>query len=187
MRRLRSVPFCVFLLAAGCTRDPGDAVCPDLAAGDLVVTEVRGPQTGDDLAKPYVELFNASSGTIDLLGTKIRFRKKDGSSEVPVLVRRSVTLPAGGYAVLGLESDTARSAYVDYGFAGDFMVGFLTSAFVDVETCGALIDRMQYDSLPRTGSYSLGTLPPTADANDIPANWCTATAGSPQQANAACP
>lgn len=176
------------MLAAGCARDPAEQVCPELGTGDLVVTELRGNQTGNDLLKPYVELYNASGHEVDLLGTKVRFRKKDGSGEVPILVRRSVTVPTGGYVVLGLEDDADRSPYVDYGFAADFQQGFLSAAFIDVETCSQLVDRMQYDSLPKTGSYSLGAMPPSADTNDLPTSWCTdPSMGSPQQVNVACP
>lgn len=177
-------------MAAGCTRDPAPAECPDVAVGDLVVTEFRGPQTPDDALGTWVELYNASSGSIDLEGVKIRFRKKDGSSEVPVIVRRSLPVAAGAYVVLGLVPDDAsRPSNIDYGFASDFHVGFLAAAAVDVEACGERIDRATYDVLPKTGTYSLGVTPPTADDNDVPANWCTnaTSEGTPKQANPTCP
>jgi hypothetical protein len=178
----------LLVLAVGCARDPLAAECPDLTAGELVVTELRGPQSPADSLGVWIELYNASGGTVDLLGTKIRFRTKDGSSEVPVLVRRSVTVAAGGYAVLGLVNDDAtRPPHIDYGFAGDFHRGFLPAAAVDVEACGTRIDRAVYDVLPRTGTHSLGVAP-NADENDIPAAWCTNATpeGTPQQANPPC-
>lgn len=176
-------------LVVGCTRDPVPAECPDVVPGDLVVTEIRGPQSPEDAAGVWIELYNASGDTIDLEGTKVRFRKKDGSSEVPVLVRRSLPVAAGGYAVLGLvNDDDTRPAHIDYGFATDFHQGFLPAAAVDVEACGMRIERATYDVLPKTGTYSLG-IAPNADDNDIPASWCVnATAeGTPQQANPPCP
>jgi hypothetical protein len=104
-------------------------------------------------------------------------------------VRRSVTVAAGAYTVLGLVPDDQRPDYVDYGFFDDFHVTFLSAAAVDVEACGTRIDRATYDVLPKTGTYSLGTNPPTANANDDPAAWCTnmTSAGTPKQANPACP
>ena len=75
-------------LTAGCTRDPVGE-CAPLDPGDLVVTEFRGDQSPEDTLGTWVELFNASPSTVDLEGVKIRFRKKDGSSEVPILVRRA--------------------------------------------------------------------------------------------------
>lgn len=176
-------------LAVGCARDPLPAECPDLAAGDLVVTEFRGPQNPEDALGVWVELYNASGATVDLLGTKVRFRKKDGSSEVPVIVRRSVTVAAGGYAVLGLvNDDDTRPAHIDYGFASDFHTGFLPAAAVDVEACGSRIDLAIYDVLPKTGTHSLGVAPDAAE-NDTPASWCTnpTPEGTPQQANPPCP
>jgi hypothetical protein len=178
------------VLAVGCTRDAAPAECPALAPGDLVVTEVRGPQNPDDLEGGiWVELYNASGAGIDLEGTKIRFRKKDGSDEVPVLVRRSLSVAAGAYTVLGLfNDDSTRPAHVDYGFALDFNQTFLAAAAVDVEACGLLIDRAVYDVLPKTGTYSLGVAP-DATENEIPANWCVnaTPTGTPQQANPPCP
>ncbi len=182
-------------LAAGCTREPAEAVCPEIGEGALVLTEIAGPQTGNDILKPWVELYNASGAPIDLYGIKVRFRRLDGSNETTILVRREVTAPPGAYTVLGLDDDTDLEPYLDYGFASDFQhSSWLSSAAVDVVACDTLIDRARYDSLPKTGSFSLGVTPPTADANDLPANWCTdartsasGAPGSPQQANAACP
>ena len=158
------------------------------------MTEVSGPQTGFDTVKPWVELYNASGAAIDLYGVKVRFRRIDGSSETQVLVRRPLTAAPGSYTVLGLDDDTDLETYLNYGFASDFHVSWPSSSAVDVEACGTRIDLARYDSLPRTGTFSLGKTPPDATANDLPANWCTdarATAagvpGSPQQANAACP
>ena len=94
-----------------------------------------------------------------------------GTSELPSTLRRSVVVPASGYAVLGLVSDAGRPDHIDYGFAGDFHVSFLAAAAVDVETCGTLIDRARYDNLPKTGTYSFGGTP-DKDANDDLAMWC---------------
>jgi hypothetical protein len=175
-------------LTAGCARDPVGE-CASLDPGDLVITEFRGGQSPEDTLGIWVELFNASGRTIDLEGVKVRFRKKDGSSEIPILVRRSLTVSPGAYVVLGLVADDqARPAHIDYGFGGDFLMGFLAAAAVDVETCSERIDRAVYDVLPKTGTYSFGS-EPNADNNDIPAMWCVnaASPGTPQQANPPCP
>lgn len=178
------------VVAVGCTRDPAPAECPSVVPGDLVLTEFRGRQMDDiDDRNVWVELYNASGASIDLEGTKIRFRKKDGSSEVPVIVRRSLPIAAGAYVVLGfVNDDDQRPATVDYGFATDFHQTFLPAAAVDVEACGERIDRVIYDVLPKVGTYSLGAAP-DATENDIPASWCENAApdGTPQQANPPCP
>ena len=190
----RAALFVISLVAGGCTRDPAEAVCPEIGEGDLVVTEIGGPQTGNELLEEFVEIYNASGRAVDLYGVKVRFRRRDGSSEVDILVRRSVPTQPGSYTVLGRDDDLDLAEYIDYGFAADFSETWLGAAAVDVEACGVQIDRAIYDSLPRVGTYSLETAPPTGEANDLPANWCTdarmnagSFPGSPQQANVACP
>ena len=183
--------------AIGCTRDPEEALCPDVAVGGLIVTEVRGPQTPVDAVNgEWIELFNASGKSVDLEGIRVRFRRKDGSSEIPILVRDTVNVAAGEYVVLGLFlNDENRPAHVNYGFAGDFTGAWLGAAAIDVETCGTRIDRATYDALPKTGSFSFtGAKPPDPNDNDDLRNWCTngamtgtAFPGSPQQANPPCP
>jgi hypothetical protein len=182
------------ILLTGCVRDPAAASCPDVAVGDLALTEIRGPQNQDDLGT-WVELYNTTTHPIDLEGLKIRFRKKDGSSETDVLVRRALEVGAASYVTLGLfADDNTRPDYIDYGMSGDFHTSFLAAAAVDVESCGVRIDRATYDVLPDMGTYSLGAMPPNADNNDLPINWCTDATnlagsypGTPQQANLSCP
>ncbi len=182
----------------GCTRDPEDALCPKIASGDLVVTEVHGPQSPEDAINgDWIELYNASGRDLDLLGLRVRFRRKDGSTEIPVIVRDSVNAGAGSYTVLGLfNNDATRPQHVDYGFAGDFTESsWLAAAAIDVESCGTLIDRSTYDVLPKMGSFSYdGAMMPDANANDDLRNWCTNPAmigssypGSPKAANPPCP
>ena len=159
-----------------------------------MVTEIGGPQTGQDTLQPWLELYNASGRSVDLLGLKVRFRDPSGASENDTIVRRSLSVAPGAYAVIGLEDDTMLDSYIDYGIAADFHASWPSSAAIDVEACGKRIDLAQYSSLPKTGTYSLGAQPPTAQANDLPAKWCTDTTinvgsfpGTPQRANTACP
>lgn len=179
---------------AGCVRDPVESICPEVGEGALVVTELRGTQSPDDAEGPWVELYNATSSPVDLAGTRIRFRRNDGSSEIPVLVRRALVVQPGEYTVLGMFTDGITPDHVDYGFALDYNASWLAAATIDVESCGVLIDRARYDSLPRMGSRSLATMPPDANANDLPESWCTDEMmsgaiypGTPGEPNNACP
>lgn len=182
------------LIASGCARDPIEAECPNLAEGQLVITEVRGPQMDDaDTLGSWVELFNDGGAPIDLQGITLRFRQLDGTGPIEVRVRRSVMIAPGGYAVLGRVDDTMRPAHVDYGFLADFSVGFYTSAAIDVLACDERIDLVQYSALPRMGTYSLDGMP-SAEENDKPASWCfdgtmagATYPGTPKQPNIACP
>jgi hypothetical protein len=187
----------IISLAAACARDTEEVLCPELAPGDLIITEVRGPQTpADAINGEWVELFNASGRALDLIGTHLRFRRKDGSSEVSVFVRENLTVGAGDYVVLGLFlNDATRPSHVNYGFAGDFTEDWLMAAAIDIETCGTFVERATYDALPKQGTFSLtGAIPPDRNTNDDLANWCTnatpagtAFPGTPQQANPPCP
>jgi hypothetical protein len=172
----------VTLAMTACVRDPVEPLCPELDKGELVVTEIRGEQ-GEGQPGPWIELYNASDREIDLQGLKIRFRRRDGSSEIPVLVRRSVPHAASGYLVLSLDDDETRPTYSMYGFAADFNASWLSSAAIDVESCGTQIDRVLYDSLPSDSSLRLGSSPPHADDNDIPTNWCAGDGSIPDTPN----
>jgi hypothetical protein len=182
------------LVATGCVRDPETAVCPDIGVGDLVITEIGGPQTGQETLKPFVEIYNASGSTVDLLGIRVRFRRLTGEEIGAAIVRREVSAAADSYTVLGLDLDESDQPYMDYGFAADFHMSWPSSAAIDLYACEQQIDQVRYDSLPRTGTYSLGAMPPTEESNDFPAMWCTddtsnpdSFPGSPQRANIACP
>jgi len=169
-------------------------VCPELEEGDLVVTEVGGPQTEQDLLRPFIELYNASGTAIDLRGIRVRLRRATGDTIGTFVVRRELEVAAGSYTTLGLDADPSDAAYVDYGFSSDFHVSFPSTAVIQVEACDTEIDQLSYDSLPKAGTYSYGEMPPTADGNDVPTRWCTDAAanvgafpGTPQRANIPCP
>ena len=178
----------ILVVIAGCARETAPRLCPDLAPGELVVSEIHGTPSPADGNPEWVELYAVTA--TDLEGIKIRFRRLDGSSEIDVLVRHSVPVAAGDYAVLGLVDDAALPPYMDYGFLADFQQGWLSAAAIDVETCTELVDRAQYSSLPGSGTFSLGTNPPDATANDDTGAWCddTSTAnGTAGQPNITCP
>ena len=190
------VVLAVSLLVA-CAREPEESLCPDVQPGALIVTEVRGPQMpADAINGEWIELYNASSASVDLVGLRVRFRRKDGSSEIPVIVRENVPVAAGAYVVLGLFlNDASRPAHVDYGFASDFDESWLAAAAIDVESCGTRVDRATYDALPRMGTFSFGGgAPLDGDMNDDLRLWCTNASmtgatypGSPRAANPPCP
>jgi hypothetical protein len=179
-------------LLAGCTRDAIDT-CPDLGVAELVVTEVRGDE--DPVSGSWIEVFNASGRSLELEGVRIRFQKVDGSVVVPVLTRRPLSIADGEYLVLGKYLDNDRPPHVDYGFVDDFVnssgtdVAWLDGAAIFIESCGEVVDLAQYSALPTVGTFSLGTLPPTAEANDLATAWCTDSTptGTPGAANTPCP
>jgi hypothetical protein len=175
--------------AAGCVRDPAEHVCPALAEGSLVVTELRGAQA---MAEPdqsqWIELYNASGGPVELEGLVVRVRKVDGSGEDRIIVRGPVSVAADDYVVIGIGFE--QPPHVDYAAGGDTGTDLLENAAIQVEVCDDQADDARYVGLPSPGTYSLGTTPPSAVDNDLAANWCnldTPAEGTPGAANPPCP
>src|SRR5262249_629577 len=134
-------------------------------------------QDGTDTLGQWVEVFNRSGGEVDLQGLKLRIRKLDGTNDLRIPIRRSVTVAADGYVVLGEATDAegSRPDYVDYGFLADFDQDWYAAGAVSIEGCGTdapSIDVVTYNALPDSGTYSLGLAAPTADGNDDASNWC---------------
>lgn len=163
------------LLASGCARDPLDVPCPRLDEGELVITEIHGPQSGDaDDYGEWIEIYNPTGRTLDLSGLAISVIKLDGSSSADMLVRSALQLPPGEYAVFGRQVDSALPPHVDYGYIADIDRKLFDSAALEVSSCGQRIDVVVYRNLPTKGSLILsGDAPLTAEANDDELNWCT--------------
>ena len=127
-------------LVPACVRDAEPALCPDVVAGDLVITELRGAQTGSDTYGQWVELYNASGTDLDLRGLHVDFLRIDGGARARVIVRRSLPLAAGGYVVLGRAADDDRTLVMDYGMGTDFASSWFASAGVTVSACDVTVD-----------------------------------------------
>jgi hypothetical protein len=167
--------------SAACIREPLPEICPSVEVGELVISELRGPQVGDDSFGDYLEVYNAAGKTVDLQGLTVRLRSA-GGDEVEFFVRESVELAAESYAVIGPGLPDERPKWIDYGIGWDISGGdpdtneypqdFLndSSAFVELEACGELIDEAFYDNgtLPTLGTLACGNAenPPSANAND---------------------
>jgi hypothetical protein len=173
-------------------------------ANDLVVSELRGAQSGPDTYGTWIELYNASDATLDLTGLAVDLVKLDGSAEARVLVRaRDLTLAAGAYVVLGRAVAGDEPAHVDYGYVVDFDADLYDNAAIELWGCQELVDRIVYRSLPEQGTLALdGSVAPNAaandeaDADDPDSAWCVDAAvgpstelgapGTPGEANPPC-
>ena len=189
-------------MLTGCGREPEDVPCPDIAEGELVITELRGPQDGDDSFGEWIELFNASDSDVDLFGLRIDIVPLDGRDPVIVLVRREgVIVGPGEYAVVGKHNDSNLPEYVDYGFAlTSAAKGLFQNAFVELSGCDVLVDRVLYRDLPTVGTLALDpSTEPSAKRNDEETAFCNDAAdpepgaatgfgqpGTPGEANRAC-
>lgn len=180
-------------LACACTADPAEAICPEAGAGDLVVTELRGEQSGGDSWGQWIEVKNQTGVELDLYGLVVEVTSVDGGTRVRMLVRRSLPVAAGGYVVLGTPPDGAELPdHMDYGFGADYETAsdgteFPGAGAVTLTACGAELDRVVFDDLPTMGSWSL----------DDAGTWCADTSpgtgtelglpGTPGEANTPCP
>ncbi|MCP4446169.1 MAG: lamin tail domain-containing protein [Myxococcales bacterium] len=186
-------------LVAGCSHEPLDVPCPTVSEGDLVVTEIHGPQSGEDQYGEWVEVYNATGRTIDLAGLSVNFIKLDGSSERAMFIRSSVNLDSGAYGVFGRQTAGAEPEHVDYGYKSDIDSKLFDSAAVEISSCGEFVDLAVYRDLPTKGSLTLNgeISPPTAAANDDDVNWCVddledenteqmGVRGTPQEENPVC-
>jgi hypothetical protein len=184
----------------GCVRDPVDAVYPGVGPGDLVITEIRGEQTGGDTYGQWVEVYNATVGDLDLEGLHVVLTRVDGGATARVIVRRTLPVTAGGYVVLGETDDDGktRPAHIDYGMGTDFTSAWYSAGTIELTANDVSIDAVQYMSLPSAGTWSLGVDPPDATTNDDPTRWCADTTpgtdttqlglpGTPGAANTPCP
>lgn len=180
------------LALVACVRPPLPGVCPQVAAGDLVVSELRGPQDRDANGfstsyREWVELYNAGDAAIALTGVKISFTRLDGTGTVGFVVRdEALEVAPGAYVVLG-GGDPGEEDYIDYDYTPDYHVtkdpadpnptldprSIYSAAILDVSACGVLVDRVTY-ALPSFGTLALdGATAPDAAANDDSnAGWC---------------
>lgn len=194
------LPILVALCGVACVRDPLDVPCPYLDPGDLVVTEIHGPQTGEDRYGEWIEVFNSSDKTVDLSGLAVRFIKLDGSSSAKLLVRNSVPLESGAYGTLGRYFAGTEPDFINYGYSDDLDGKIYDTGAIELSSCGVVLDVAVYRNLPSRGSMALSgdVSPPDAEANDDERNWCRDTRvdddteqfgirGTPQEENPACP
>jgi hypothetical protein len=158
-------------------REPAEALCPELAAGDLVVTELRGTQKPEDEEGRWIELYNASGRALDLIGIRVQFVDPAGPPKGAFVVRRSLPAEPGSYTVLGLFGDDALPPHVDYGFLDDFMAEnhppWADRTALDVASCGDVIDHLKAHEMPEKGTHSFGREPDAAmNDDDLAPFWC---------------
>lgn len=188
-----------------CSETPGEtcvegtcvATAPDLAEGDLVITEIMANVDGDDDGAEWFEIYNTTDMEIALTGLRISEVASDGEA----FVVESGTIGAGEYFVF-VQSATGLTVpgvtTYDWGGAGVF--GLANTADEIVLLAGDVeVDRVEYDeeaaaAWPNAASASLNFGgDPSADDNNDPAFWCVAStlydgtnAGTPGEDNDPC-
>ncbi len=173
-----------------------DGVCDSRLPGDLVISEFMGDPEGDDIGLEWIELFNASGSDIDLAGMTLYNADANGGGEKKHTFK-SVTVPAGGYLVVGDVRGNALPAWVQYSYGSSLGAIRNTAGTLGLRCGGKLLDETKYTKTLAAGrSRQLtGDVAPDAVLNDQEINWCSAetqpkydgtNAGTPGAPNQAC-
>lgn len=203
MRRL-ALASSLFALAGCPGGDDVSGECAGILPGELVITEIfadhDAPQgsSGADEGKEWIEIYNASSGTIDLEGLTITHSRPDGASD-HVHTISGATIAAGEYLVMGNVAPEFVEGIFDYGFGAELGDFFNTDGGKFVIGCGGdSVDEALYDEVVAGKSIGFdGGATPDYTANDDLVNWCNppeeaafefeqANFGTPGQANFDC-
>ncbi|NJK33306.1 MAG: lamin tail domain-containing protein [Deltaproteobacteria bacterium] len=155
-----------------------------LEPGELVISELRGDQEGDDSFGHYIELYNAAARSVDLQGVRVRARGASGDV-IEFFVRDELEIPAGAHVVLGPGVPDEPAMWIDYAVGWDITNSpdpdkyprtllAEASGIIEVESCGELIDEVVYAGLPSAGTFACGSVdaPPDALANDDTNTGC---------------
>ncbi len=181
--------------AVGCSDDDdGDACGANLLPGDLVITEVMPNPNGADDGKEWFEVYNATTGPIDLSGVTLVYSRTDGTNRKTHEIAAGTIISAGEYMVFGGMLEIAKPDYVDYAYGGDLGSLTNTGGKLAVECNTTLVDEIVY--LEGSDGVSLaydGDNVPDAVENDTLDNWCdsvteyeTGSFGTPGEANDPC-
>jgi parallel beta-helix repeat protein len=138
----------------------------------IVINELQYHPLSDDHGEEYVELYNAGPTTVDLSGWAF-------SDGIQYTFPISVTIPPGGYVVVGHDPATVEAVYGISGVLGPFVSGRLANEGERVaieDALGSLVDEVTYDDhlpwpeAPDGDGPSLELISPAFD-NDRPCSW----------------
>ncbi|MDY6877179.1 MAG: CotH kinase family protein [Chloroflexota bacterium] len=142
------------------------------SGSDIVINELQYHPLSDDHGEEYIELYNAGTTTVDLSGWEF-------SDGIEYTFPGGVSIPPGGYVVVGHDPATVEAVYGISGVLGPFESGRLSNSGERVEiedTVGSLVDEVTYDDhhpwpeAPDGDGPSLELISPAFD-NDRPCSW----------------
>ncbi|MBI2636709.1 MAG: lamin tail domain-containing protein [Parcubacteria group bacterium] len=86
------------------------------AASDIIFTEIMYNPSGTDTKTEWVEIFNSGPSDVTLIegSGNDSWRFNDGSNHTLTLIQGSLTVPAGGYAILASDGTTFLDAHQGY-------------------------------------------------------------------------
>jgi len=153
-----------------CEGNLGSPSTPEVP-GDLVITEIMAnPINVTDAAGEWFEVHNPTSTSFNLFGLVVADDDFDSFT-----ITSHVFLPAGGYVVFAASGpDTNGGASVDFVYDGFFLAN--SGDEIEIRNGLTVIDSVDYGSGWGEAGHSneLSILNLSSEANDDPANWCTA-------------
>lgn len=147
------------------------------APGDVVVNEImQNPNAVADGSGEWLELYNATGSAIDINGWTIADAGIDShviNNGGPLLI------PAGGFLVLGNNTDTGTNGgvTVDYSYGGSWFLGNSDDEVILSDSSLTEVDRVEYDggaNFPDPAGASMALISTALD-NNVGANWCEAS------------
>lgn len=168
------------LLGASCADrtsaplEPNPAPLPSLsAAPPVIVNEVMADPsaTGDDTGE-WFEVHNRGSASVDLKGWTIA-----SNNDAPHTVSTSVTVPAGGYAVLARNGDKKKNGGVTVSYAYGTALALANGGdwLALRDAGGAPVDSVAWGGSVPSGAARGVQDPSAAHADLLGANWTTQT------------
>jgi hypothetical protein len=172
---LGPLPDATIPVDAGPPPDAGPT--PDQGAtptGKVVITEIMAdPDAVADGKGEWFELHNPGTSAVSLLNWTIKDQGTDSHK-----ITTNVTIPPGGYVVLGNNTDTGTNGgvTVTYTYGTSWYIANTADEIELYDAQMTLVDQVVYTgawALPTGGTLSLKN--PALD-NNVAANWCAETA-----------
>jgi len=158
----------------------GGAMVRRPMAGEVIFTELMpNPDMIADTAGEWLEMRNLSNATLELAGCRLKDKGTNGDDH-PINVASLTMLPDTVIVMAKTKDPTQNGGIqgVAYEFAGGFALTN-TGDEVLLECDGVLIDEVVYTAawpFTKGVAMQLASAKLTAMANDLPTNWCMATA-----------
>jgi predicted extracellular nuclease len=143
----------------------------------VMINEImQNPSAVFDSNGEWFEVHNPTAGPVDINGWTIR--DNDFDSHV-ISNGGPLSIPAGGFLVLGNNGDSATNGgvAVDYAYGGGFFLANGSDELVLLDGSLVEIDRVEWDNgatFPDPNGASMSLIDPTLD-NNVGTNWCAAS------------
>ncbi|MCK4315121.1 MAG: lamin tail domain-containing protein, partial [Anaerolineae bacterium] len=111
------------------------------SGSQIIINELQYHPLSDDHGEEYIELYNAGTATVDLSSWEF-------SDGIEYTFPGGVSIPPGGYVVIGHDPATVEAVYGISGVLGPFESGRLSNGGERVaieDAGGTLVDEVTYD------------------------------------------